>query len=501
MGEHNPVLQVADIWKSFPGVQALQSIDLSVFPGEIHALLGENGSGKSTLMKIMAGVYRPDRGVVFVDGSAMQTWTPAVSQQHGISPIYQELSLFPDLSVSENLFLRQGQFIKRGIVRWKYIEQQTRVLLDYLKSGSIDPRAKVESLSVAERQIVEIVKALAGTRARVLLMDEPTSALSLEEVGNLISVMRQLRQDGVGIIFISHKLEEVIRVADRITVLRDGQHIESGPASDFTEDSLVRLMIGRDIKHVGPRESHATGERILEVRNIGRRGIFREISFSLEKGEILGFFGLVGSRRTDVVESLFGIGPVETGTILVDGRSVRMTGTHRSLACGIGLIPEDRGTEGLILSMNLAENITLPDLEKTFPSRMINRRQEAGIAENICEELDVKFGSIRDLVDSLSGGNKQKIVLAKWLLRKARILIFDEPTKGIDVGAKEIIHHLMDDLSRKGVGIIMVSSELPEILKMSDRICVMAKGRIVGQFDAADATQERIMRCASEIAG
>ncbi len=500
MNGRRPILEAQDIWKSFPGVQALRAVSLDVFPGEIHALIGENGSGKSTLMKIIAGVYHPEQGKIIVDGEQMEAWNPVVSLQRGVSAIYQELSLFPDLSVAENIFLGHSEFLRMGIVRWKHIVGQTRTLLGYLKSEGIEPLSRVESLSVAQRQLVEIVKALAATRVRVLLMDEPTSALSADEVDNLMEVMRRLRKDGVGIVFISHKLDEVMRIADTVTVLRDGERIDSRPSHDLTQDAVIRMMIGRDIARGTARASHSTGEKILEVKDLSKRGVFEGISFQLHMGEILGVFGLVGSRRTDVGEAVFGVHGMDCGTILVDGRRTKMTGTHRALALGVGLIPEDRGTEGLVLPMSLMENVTLPVLGKLFPSRFIDRRRESQVAQRTCDELDVKYGTMQDIVDSLSGGNKQKIVLAKWLLSKARILIFDEPTKGIDVGAKQIIHTLMDDLARQGAAIIMISSELPEILSMSDRIIVMAKGRIVGRFDAAEATEDKIIRCASSIA-
>lgn len=497
MSEGNPILQARGVWKGFPGVQALRAVDMDVLSGEIHALLGENGSGKSTLMKVIAGVYHPDQGEIRIDGETMGEWNPRISQQHGISAIYQELSLFSDLSVAENIFLGHSQFVRRGIVRWGHITKQTRTLLGYLKAEMIEPLCRVESLSIAQRQIVEIVKALAATRVRVLLMDEPTSALSLEEVDNLFEVMRRLREDGVGIVFISHKLEEVMRIADRVTVLRDGEFIASRSSKDMTQEGLIRMMIGRDLAHSGFRMSHRTGEVMLEVRNLTKRGAFEGISFQLYCGEILGFFGLVGSRRTDVAEALFGVSAADSGVLFLQGRRVRMAGTHAALAMGIGLIPEDRGTEGLVLSMSLTENITLPVLGRLFPLRVINRRLEGEVAQNTCAELEVKYGTMRDAVDSLSGGNKQKIVLAKWLLSKARILIFDEPTKGIDVGAKQVIHTLMEGLAARGVSIIMISSELPEILSVSDRIIIMARGRIVGEFNTPEATQESIMRCAS----
>jgi rhamnose transport system ATP-binding protein len=492
-----PIVEVCGVSKSFPGVQALQSVQLKVFPGEIHALVGENGSGKSTLMKIIAGVYRPDGGELLLDGRPVESWGPAASQRAGISAIYQELSLFPDLSVAENCFIGHDQFVKSGLVRWEHIRKRTADLLGYLTAGGMDPRVRADSLSVAQRQIVEIAKALAATRVRVLLMDEPTSALSLEEVENLFVVMRRLRADGVGIVFISHKIEEVLAIAGRVTVLRDGAFIASQPSGEVDHDSLIRMMIGRDIKQVLKQQRPPKEEKLLEVENLTRRGIFEGISFHVSRGEILGIFGLVGSRRTEVAQAIFGVAPAESGVIRIEGNPVRVPTTSRALGLGIGLIPEDRGIEGLILEMSIAENLTLPILERLFPWRFIGRDRENETAQAICAELQLKHGGVRDGVDSLSGGNKQKVVLAKWLLRKARILIFDEPTKGIDVGAKDIIHSIMGDLARTGVGIIMISSELPEILKLSDRILVMAKGVVTGRFDAAEATQDKIMRHAS----
>lgn len=491
------ILQARDVSKSFPGVQALQSVHMDVFGGEVHALVGENGSGKSTLMKIMAGVYRQDKGAIIVDGRRVESWNPSISQREGISAIHQELSLFPDLSIAENVFLGHDQFTRRGFIRWKHIRERTQSLLGYLTAGGIDPRARVESLSVAQRQIVEIAKALAATRVRALLMDEPTSALSLEEVENLLAVMRRLRQDGVGIVFISHKLEEVMSIADRVTVLRDGSYISSLPRAEVTHDSLIRMMIGRDIHHVRSARDKGPDHAILEVRSLTKRGVFKDISFRVAGGEIVGIFGLVGSRRTDIAQAIFGISPADSGMIEVEGIPAHITSTHAALALGIGLIPEDRGTEGLVLSMSIAENVTLTILDRLFPAKLIRRESEKRIAAQTCSELELKYSDIRDAVDSLSGGNKQKVVLAKWLLRKARLFIFDEPTKGIDIGAKDVIHAIIGELARKGAGIIMISSELPEILKMSDRILVMSKGTITGRFDSTDATQDNIMRCAS----
>jgi rhamnose transport system ATP-binding protein len=314
-----------------------------------------------------------------------------------------------------------------------------------------------------------------------------------------MEVMRHLRGDGVGIVFISHRLEEVLRIADTVTVFRDGEFIASRPAKELTQDEVIRMMIGRDIKRVRSRQAKAHQEKVLEVRDLSKRGVFEDISFQLHKGEILGFFGLVGSRRTDVAEALFGVSAADSGSFHLGGKKITISGTHRAMALGVGLIPEDRGTEGLVLPMSLSENVTLPVIGRIFPSSFINRRRELEIAQRTCDGLDVKYGTMRDAVDSLSGGNKQKIVLAKWLLSKAQILIFDEPTKGIDVGAKQIIHGLMEDLAAQGAAIMMISSELPEIMAMSDRIIVMAKGRIAGEFSAAQATEDEIMRAASNI--
>jgi rhamnose transport system ATP-binding protein len=495
--QDKPILSTRNIWKSFPGVQALQSINLDIFPAEIHAVVGENGSGKSTLMKIISGVYKSDKGDLYLDGNHAEQWNPVISQKSGISAIYQELSLFPDLSVAENVFLGHDQFVRAGKVHWRFVREETQRLLSYLKVESINPRDRVETLSVAERQIVEIVKAIAATRVRILLMDEPTSALSLSEVTNLFEVMRKLRQDGVGIIFISHKLDEVFKIAEKITVLRDGQLIESKKSDELSHDGLIKLMIGRDISNLASRRSFRKEKKVFEVKNLCKSEVFRNITFDLYEGEILGIFGLVGAKRTELAQAIFGITSVDSGEIYINGVKVNISRADQALNLGVGLIPEDRASEGLVLQMDITENVTLPILHRLFPSLIIKREKERTIADKICKDLEVKYGDLQDIVDSLSGGNKQKIVLAKWMLTKAKILIFDEPTKGIDVGAKEVIHNLMQEIIEAGVSVIMISSELLEILKMSDRILVMAQGNITGQFEIAEATQEKLIRCAS----
>lgn len=493
------ILEVRKIWKGFPGVQALRNVDFSLVSGEIHTLLGENGSGKSTLFRIIAGIYQPDSGEVILDGKQVSNWNPAVAQAHGISIIHQELSLFPDMSVAENIFLEHNSFTSSlGLVKWDHIYAESAKLLNYLKARNISPYAKVESLSVAERQIVEIAKALSASDVRVLLMDEPTSALSVEETKNLFDVMRKLRADGVGIIFISHKLDEVFAISDRVTVLRDGAYVGTRDIKEINTDDLIRMMVGRDLGDVTQRHTtHATDEVILEVKNLSRGKLIQDASFQLRKGEILGFFGLVGSGRTELAETIFGIATAASGGVFFNGKPITISSPNSALRAGIGLIPEDRGTQGLVLQMSLYENATMSVIDHMFSHRIVKRQREREESKRIFQTLDVRYHDVGECVDNLSGGNKQKIVLAKWLLTNAKVLIFDEPTKGVDIGAKDVIHQLMDDLARQGMGIIMISSEMPEILKMSDRIMVMCGGRITGEFKRGEATQDDIMFKAS----
>ena len=493
------ILEVRKVSKGFPGVQALRDVDFSLRPGEIHTLLGENGSGKSTLFRVIAGIYQPDSGEVLLDGRDVGRWNPAIAQENGVSIIHQELSLFPDLSVAENIFLEQSSFTTAwGLVDWKRAYAEAGRLLDYLKARNISPHVKVEALSVAERQIVEIAKALAGSNVRILLMDEPTSALSVEETQTLFGIMRKLKNDGVGIIFISHKLDEVFAVSDRVTVLRDGNYIGTENIADITTGALISMMVGRDLGDVNIRTTnHATGEVVLEVKNLSRGTVVRDVSFALHKGEILGFFGLVGSGRTELAETIFGIARSMSGSVLLDGRAVDIRDSNAALNAGIGLIPEDRGTHGLVLQMSLYENATMSVIDRMFPRRVIRRMREKDASRRVFSTLDVRYRDVAECVDNLSGGNKQKIVLAKWLLTSARVLIFDEPTKGVDVGAKDVIHQLMDKLASEGMGIVMISSEMPEILKMSDRIMVMCGGEIAGEFGRGEASQDEIMVAAS----
>lgn len=497
------ILEVRKVSKGFPGVQALRDVDFSLRPGEIHTLLGENGSGKSTLFRTIAGIYQPDSGEVLLDGKNVGRWNPSVAQENGVSIIHQELSLFPDLSVAENIFLEQDAFTtKWGLVDWKRTYAETAKILEYLKARNISPRAKVETLSVAERQIVEIAKALAGSHVRVLLMDEPTSALSARETRTLFDIMRKLRGDGVGIIFISHKLDEVFAVSDRVTVLRDGQYVGTENIRDIETNDLIKMMVGRDLGDVNSRASgHTTDEVILDVRNLSRGKLVRDVSFQLRKGEILGFFGLVGAGRTELAETIFGVARRTSGSVTLGGEPLNARDPNEALRAGLGLIPEDRGTQGLVLRMSLYENATMSAIDSLFADRVVRRSREKSESRRIFETLDVRYHDVAECVDNLSGGNKQKIVLAKWLLTHARVLIFDEPTKGVDIGAKDVIHQLMDRLASEGMGIIMISSEMPEILKMSDRVMVMAGGRITGEFPRGEAGQDDIMTAASPVHG
>lgn len=493
----NPIISALNIDKSFPGVHALSKVSLDIYAGEVHALLGENGSGKSTLLKIIAGIYRHDDGDIIVNGIKQHRWSSQQAKESGIAMIHQELSLFPDLSVAENVFIEHGSFVNRyGLIDWKHLRKETKRLLEYLKAPHINPTTMTGKLSVAEQQIVEIAKALAVTEAKVILMDEPTSALSFLETQNLLSIIKSLKNDGMGIVFISHRMDEVFKTADRITVFRDGQLVESTPAPNLDRPKAIKLMVGRDVSHISRRTGRAE-QPVLKVRSLAKADDFSDISFTLRKGEILGVFGLVGAGRTEIMESLFGIRDIDSGEILLDDQPISISSPSDAMRHGFGLVPEDRGTQGLILDMNLYENATLTVLNRMFPSYVLKRKSEMDSSEEMFESLSLRYSSVVDKVDSLSGGNKQKVVLAKWMLTNARIIIFDEPTKGIDVGAKEMIYQLMDELTAKGIGIIMISSELPEILKMSDRVIVISKGRLTGEFKGDDIQQDSIMHAAS----
>jgi ABC-type sugar transport system ATPase subunit len=472
-------------------VRVLKDVDFDVRPGEVHALLGENGAGKSTLIKIIAGTHAPDGGTIRLGDEELKAVTPRDAVRGGIATVYQELLLFPELTVAENVFLGHAPKTARGTLDWGQMRRVSRQLLDSLDSHDLDVDAKVGTLSVANRQRIEIAKAL-SQNARVLIMDEPTAALADADVKRLMSVVKRLRDRGVGIIYVSHKLPEIFEIADRVTVLRDGALIGTRPIAEVTEQTLVAMMVGREIDHLFPKPEPVIGETILKVSNLSFGDRVRDISFELRRGEILGVAGLVGAGRTELALTIFGITPATSGTIEIDGVPVTITTPRQARQHGIAYVPEDRGLQGLVRPMTIAENVSMAALRRIAGGLFINFRAESQRAAAAIKQLGIRARGPDQVVGQLSGGNQQKVVLGKWLETEPRILIMDEPTRGIDVGAKAEIHALMGRLARQGMAVLMISSELPEVLGMSDRVLVMHGGRLVATLDRAQASPESI---------
>ena len=493
------LLSAASITKSFAGVRALKGVSFDLRPGEVHALVGENGAGKSTLIKIITGAETPDAGELVVHGRAVAAMDPGLSRALGIAAIYQQPQLFPDLSVAENIAmaLEPGGPWRR--LDWTTRARQAAELLQRI-GASIDPARSVDTLSMPEQQIVEIAKAI-GADARIVIMDEPTASLTEREVERLFRVIAVLKTHGVGIIYISHRLEEVFAIADRITVLRDGETVESCTRDQVDRAALIRMMVGRELSAVFPKRTIPLGEVALEVRHLSHRATgVADVSFSVRQGEILGVAGLVGSGRTQLAEILFGLTPADAGEIRVHGKeganTIRLTSPRDAIDAGIAYVPEDRRQHGVVLEMSVASNASLASLQAVSSRGLIDRGREQAAAERYVNQFRIKTPSVSADVGTLSGGNQQKVALARWLSTDPSILILDEPTQGVDVGSKAEIHSLMQTLAEQGLAIIMISSELPEILGMSDRIAVMRAGRIRGVLDRADATQASVLALA-----
>jgi len=499
--ERQPLLEVRGVSKAFPGVQALENVDFEAYPGEVVALLGENGAGKSTLMKILSGVYHMDSGQIRLRGQPTVPRDPHHAQQLGIAIIYQEFNLTPNQSVATNIFLGRepyvpGFFGTARIVDYQRMRREAAALLAQV-GARFSPDALVRDLSVAQQQMVEIAKALA-VKAEIIIMDEPTSALGPEEVTVLFDIVHRLKSQGLAVIFITHRLEEVFRVADRIVVLRDGRRVGAMPISQASTEAIISLMVGRALEgHTQVDAGRLGGDIVLEVRGLTRRGVIHDVSFSLRRGEILGIAGLVGAGRTETVRAIFGADPLDAGEIYVEGRRVHITSPEAAMQAGLALVPENRQRQGLVLIQSVERNIALPSLERLSRRRFVDRKRMRQLGHTYVDRLRIRTPSLEQRVLFLSGGNQQKVVLAKWLATGPKVLILDEPTRGIDVGAKAEVHSIMRDLAERGIGIIMISSEMPEILAMSDRILVMCEGRVAGILDRAEATQERIMAYAS----
>jgi ribose transport system ATP-binding protein len=490
------ILRMKSISKSFPGVRALDDVSFEVRRGEVHAILGENGAGKSTLVKILSGAYRRDSGEIELDGHPVEIHNPSHAQSLGIAMIYQEFNLAPHLSVEANIFIgrepRRGPF---AIIDQRAIHRQSQKLIKQL-GVELDVTQRINTLNVCQQQITEIAKAL-SMKSHVVIMDEPTSALSESEILTLFSVIRRLKQEGLGIIYISHNLGEVFEIADRITVLRDGKKIDTQNAREVTPEEEVQKMVGRDIADMYAKREVPVGEVVLRVNGLSSGNMLRQISFELRSGEVVGIAGLLGSGRTELIRAIFGADRTERGTVEVVGYKHKINRIGDAIRGGIGLVPEDRKEQGLFLGMPLGPNISAASIRDVSYHGILDRKKERALAAKYVEELDIKIAGLEQLVLNLSGGNQQKTVLAKWLARSPQILLLDDPTRGIDVGAKQAIYRLIGELAATGVGIIFVSSELPEILGISDRILVMGSGQIKGEFSRAEATQEKIMSLAT----
>jgi rhamnose transport system ATP-binding protein len=495
MQRAEPIIELSGIAKHFGSVQALQGIDFRLFPGEVHALAGENGAGKSTLVKILAGIYRPDAGMVKVGGEVVELRSPTQAQALGIAVVHQEPMLFPDLDVAENVFMGRHPRDRFGRVDWKRMYREVDQLLTSL-DVPLSSHTPVQGLSVAEQQLVEIAKAL-SLDARVLVLDEPTAALSAHEVDELFAIVRQLRERGVAILFVSHRLEEIFEIADRLTIFRDGTHIITAPVGEMTTEAIIRHMVGRELSNLFPKSEARIGDVVLEVRHLSRPGSFTDVSFQLRQGEILGFAGLVGAGRTEVARVLFGLDRAESGEIWLKGKQVRIRSPRDAMRSGLAYVPEDRHQHGLVMDFSIAANVTLPILKQVSRLGLIDPRLERKIAGDYSSQLHVRSSGIEQLVNALSGGNQQKVVLSKWLATNPSVLILDEPTRGIDVGAKAEVHRIISDLAVEGLAIILISSELPEVLAMADRVIVLHEGRVSGIFARSEATQERVMFAAT----
>ncbi len=492
-----PILALDGVTKTFPGVKALSEVSLKLYPGQVTALVGENGAGKSTVVKILTGIYQPDGGSILVDGMQIQFPTPQTAADAGITAIHQETVLFDELSVAENIFIGHAPRGRFGLIDWSETERRSAEILTGI-GAEIDPSTKLRDLGIANKHLVAISRAL-SIDARVVIMDEPTAALSHKEIEELYELVEKLKMQGKAILFISHKFDEIFRIPDRYTVFRDGQLIGDGLIKDVSEATLVTMMVGRDVNQIYPKRNSNIGEDILTVEGYSHPTEFADIGFALRKGEILGFYGLVGAGRSEFMQSLFGITKPSSGGVRVDGTEVVISSPADAVSNGIVYVPEDRGKQGAITDLPIFQNVTLPSLGRTSKNGFLRLAEEFKLAREYTERLELRAASLDTNTGKLSGGNQQKVVIAKWLATQPKIIILDEPTKGIDIGSKAAVHEFMAELASQGLAVIMVSSEIPEILGMSDRVIVMREGRMAAELTGDDLTPETLVRHAAGI--
>ena len=497
LSDAEPVLSLNGITKLFPGVRALSEVELGLYPGQVTALVGENGAGKSTVVKILTGIYQPDGGEIRVDGAPVRFATAQDAAAAGITAIHQETVLFDELTVAENIFLGHAPRGRFGLIDWTGMERRAREILSGI-GAEIDPGARLRDLGIANKHLVAIARAL-SIDARVVIMDEPTAALSHKEIEELYELVETLKGQGKAILFISHKFDEIFRIADRYTVFRDGQFVGAGMIADAGEADLVRMMVGRDVSQIFPDRTPQIGDDVLRVEGMSHPTEFADISFDLRQGEILGFYGLVGAGRSEFMQALFGITRPSAGIVRIGGEVVEIRSPADAVDHGIVYVPEDRGKQGAITALPIFQNVTLPSLRRTSKNGFLQLAEEFKLAREYTERLDLRAASLDTPVGNLSGGNQQKVVIAKWLATKPRVIILDEPTKGIDIGSKAAVHEFMAELAAQGLAVIMVSSEIPEVLGMSDRVIVMREGRMAAELSGAELTPETLVRHAAGI--
>ena len=490
-----PILEMRGITKRFPGVLALDHVDLTVYPGQVLALVGENGAGKSTLMKVLSGVHQMDEGEILMEGKSVKIENPLASQMMGISIIYQELSVLDNMNIAENIFLGRERRLGKMFADKKTMHKEARRLLDEV-GLDVDTRTMAGELSTAQKQMIEVAKAL-SFNSKIIIMDEPTSSLTETETDILFGIIRKLREKGVAIVFISHKLAEIFAITDEVAILRDGVSAGRMVTEGCTENDIIKAMVGRDVDDLYAKKAAPIGDVVLEVKDLSTKNFLKDINFQLRAGEILGFAGLVGAGRSEVMRAVFGIDPKETGEIYIKGKKVDIKTPRDAMLQGMGFVPEDRKLQGLVLGMSVGQNTTLAALKSVAnQAGFINHKQEKEMADKFVKALEVKTPSNDQLVKNLSGGNQQKVVIAKWLATEPKVLIMDEPTRGVDVGAKAEIYTIMNSLAKQGISIIMISSDLPEIINMSDRVMVMREGKLAGILEKDEIGQEQIMRFA-----